>query len=1023
MSFRISSWAIKQPLAPFVFFVGFLLAGIVAYTYIPINGMPNVKIPIVNVSVVLAGSTPTIIESEITRRIEASVSGIGGIKHMTSSATADVSTTQIEFELGTDINDVLAKVRDQVASIRPLLPHGIEEPVIQKIDVDVVPILTFTVNSPDHAIEETSWLVDSEISRALLTIKGVAKVQRQGGLEREVKIELDAARLQAYGISVNYVNEQIRKTLLTLPAGRLESASQELLIKSNGTPKDIETLANTQISLPDGNTAKLLDLGTIRDTTAQQRQLARLNHQPVVAFAIYKSNAASEIEVESKTLAKLAQFKASHPTFEFNQIQSTVDYAKQTYHSALWSFIEGAILAGLAVYLFLRNWRATWITATVIPLSVIPTFAIMHALGFSLNLVSLLALSLVSGILVDDAIVEVENIMRHLRMGKTPYQAAMDAADEIGLAVVATTLVIVAVFTPVSFMGGIVGQYFIQFGLTVAVATIFSLFVARLITPVLSAYFLKNHIQSHAQPSWLTQYLNWVKKSLTNRLTTLVIGAFIVLGTVYLATQLPTDFMPNEDKSQSTLQVELAPGSKINDTDSVISSLTELLMTRPEVKSVYALIGGADSETNVEGEVRKAKLLIQLVPPAQRNLNAQAFEQAMLATIAQIPNARISFLNENGNKALSFSLVSDQPEALLQVARALETEMNGLPQLSNVSATTPSPRTELTIVPRPTEAAQLGVSTEAIAETVRLATLGDNNANLLRINLNNRQVPLRISLNANARTSLETIQQLLVPSAQGASVPLSTVADIQYGAGPSSIERFKQQRQITLEANLRNATLGEALEAINQLPSIKNMPNSVKKFDTGDAELLDEMFNSFLIAMMAGITLVLAILILLFRKLLQPLTIMAALPLSVCGALIGLSLAQLSLSLPAIIGILMLMGIVGKNGILLIDCIAELRSTGLERQAAIIAACEQRAQPIIMTSFAMIAGMLPILFGLGAGNAFRMPMAISVIGGLIVSTALSLIFIPLLYTLVDDFEAWLSPKLKNLTTLKSPSSI
>jgi HAE1 family hydrophobic/amphiphilic exporter-1 len=1019
MSFKISSWAIKQPLAPFVFFVGFLLAGLVAYKYIPVNGMPSVKIPIVNVSVVLAGSTPTIIESEITRHIEAAVSGIGGIKHMTSSATADVSNTQLEFELGTDINDVLSKVRDQVASIRPMLPHGIEEPVVQKIDMDVVPILTFTVSSPNHSIEETSWLVDSEINRALLSIKGVAKVQRQGGLEEEIKVELDAAKLQPYGISVSDVNDQIRKTLLTLPSGRLENSSQELLIKSNGAPKDIESLANTEISLSNGNTAKLIDLGTVRYTAAQQQELARYNHQPVVAFAIYKSNTASEIEVETKTLEKLAQFKTSHPTFEFNQIQSTVEYAKQTYHSALWSFIEGAILAGLAVYVFLRNWRATWITATVIPLSVIPTFAIMHSLGFSLNLVSLLALSLVSGILVDDAIVEVENIMRHLRMGKTPYQAAMDAADEIGLAVIATTLVIVAVFTPVSFMGGIVGQYFIQFGLTVAVATIFSLFVARLITPVLSAYFLQAQIKTHSQPSWLASYLIWVQKSLTNRPTTLLIGMFIILGTLYLATQLPTDFMPNEDKSQSTLQVELAPGSKITDTDAVVSTLTNLIRQKPEVKSVYAIIGGADSETNVEGEIRKAKLLIQLVAPAERQSSAQEFEQSISSDLSKIPNVRMSFLNENGNKALSFSLVSDRPEELTRVARALEIEMNGLPQLNNVSASTPSPRTELTIVPRATEAAKLGVNTEAIAETVRLATLGDNNSNLLRVNLNSRQVPVRISLDANARTSLQEIEKLLVPSNLGTSVPLSAVADIEYGTGPSSIERFKQQRQITLEANLNNATLGEALEAINQLPSIKKMPDSVKRYDTGDAELLDEMFNSFVIAMMAGVTLVLAILILLFRKLLQPFTIMAALPLSIAGALIGLSVAQLSLSLPAIIGILMLMGIVGKNGILLIDCIAELRALGLARQEAIFAACEQRAQPIIMTSFAMIAGMLPILFGLGAGNAFRMPMAIAVIGGLIASTALSLLFIPLIYTLVDDFESWLSPRLIKLTTLNN----
>ncbi len=1025
MSLRISSWAIRRPLLPFIILIGLIIAGALEYFKLPINNLPNVEIPIVNVSVVLPGATPTEIEAQITRRIEATVAGIDNIKHITSTITDSISSTQIEFQLGTDIDQALSKTRDQITVIRPLLPHGSEEPVIQRVDTDLSPILTFTADSHQRSLEETSWFVDSQVMSSLLAIKGVAKVQRQGGLSREVHIEVDPAKLQIYGITVELINNQLRQTALTLPAGRINDGIRETLIRTVGSPQDVETLSNMKIALPNGRSARLKDLGIVRDTSNETRQLARLNHQPVVAFAIYRSRLASEVNIELGVNKALHDLKIANPDIKFSRIQSQVEYTKESYHSALWSFLEGTLLAAIVVFLFLRTWRATWIAGLVIPLSVIPTFIVMQWLGFSLNIVTLLALSLVSGILVDDAIVEIENITRHMKMGKSPYQAAIDAADEIGLVVLATSAVIVAVFVPVSFMGGIVGQYFTQFGITVAVATIFSLLVARLITPVLAAYFLKPIInmntQSNAEvtPKWMEKYLKALEKALIHRKSMVLFGAVIVISSFAIGAWLPTDFMPTEDKSQSMLQVQLPPGSRLADTDIATRALSDILLRQPEVKSVYALIGGADSETNIDGEIRQATLSIQLQPRHQRSLGIQSFEQLMLKKLSVVPNIRIGFLNEDGNKAVNISLTSDNPELLQHTANKLEQELRDIKQLSNISSTSPLPRTELKITPRNGDAARLGVSTESISDTIRIATMGDQSMNLTRINVNGRQIPVRVLLNTHSEDDPAIINHLLIPSNTDQMIPLAAVADVALSAGATSIARFDQKRQIMLEADLNDATLGEALNAIDQLPTMKNLPAGVTRFDSGNAELLSDMFDSFSMAIIAGVLIVFAVLVLLFRTLLQPITIMLALPLSIGGALLALLLSQSALSLPAVIGILMLMGIVGKNGILLIDFMIEHRSAGMTRHEAIVEACKQRARPIIMTTLAMIAGMLPVIFGLGAGTEFRTPMALTVIGGLITSTGLSLLFIPVIYIFIDDFECWLAPKLKSFTTVET----
>lgn len=1022
MSLRISSWAIRRPLLPLMVFIGLLLSGWLAYQRLPVNNMPNVNVPAVSITIGLPGAAPSEIEAQITSKVEAAVSGIGNIKHIYSIVTDGSSNTEIEFQLDTNINQALSAVRDQVLQARAAMPQSIEEPQIQRVDVDALPVLTFSVNAPQKSLEEVSWLIDDQVMRALLAVKGVARIQRQGGMEREIRVELNPARLQAYGITAESVNQQLRQTALNWPAGRINEGTQETLIRTVGAPHDVEALANTPIALPGGRSARLHDLGVVRDTTIEPRQLAWMNREPVVAFAVYRTRSASEVSVEKGVNAALQQISATNAGVRFTQIQSLVEFTKESYHSALWSFFEGALLAAVVVLVFLRNVRATWITALEIPLSVVPTFIIMQWLGFSLNMVSLLALSLVSGILVDDAIVEIENIMRHLKMGKSPYQAAMDAADEIGLAVVATTIVIVAVFVPVSFMRGVVGQYFIQFGVTVAVATLFSLLVARTITPVLAAYFLKPDVHQETLPGWTRYYRTLLGFALAHQGMTMLAALGLLAGSFAMIQYIPTGFMPAEDKSQSMLQVELPPGARLVDTNQAVQALSARLLLRPEVKSVYALVGGQDTETNAEGDIRQAKLTIQLQPRSQRKMDAHAFEDAVMQDLVQVPNTRISFLNEKGSKEVMFILSSDNPELLEKTASTLENEMRGLKVLNDVSSTIPLPRSELIISPRPEQAARLGVSTEAIASTIRVATMGDLNANLMRFSTDNRQIPVRVLLDSAARNDAAIIGSLQVPSNNEQIVPLSSVANISLGAGPTRLDRYERQRQITLEANLNDATLGEALDAINQLPSIRNLPAGVNRFDTGDAELLKEMFDSFAMAMVAGVMMVFAVLVLLFRTVLQPLTIMMALPLSVCGALLALLLTGAELSLPAVIGILMLMGIVGKNGILLVDCIIVHRRKGkdhggMARSQAIINACQQRAQPIVMTTLAMIAGMMPVILGLGAGTAFRAPMATAVIGGLVTSTALSLLFVPVIYSFVDDFETWLVPRLRRMTTL------
>ena len=1009
MALNISAWSIRKPIPPLVLFAVLIVLGLVSFRSLPVTQMPNIDVPVVTVTIAQAGAAPSELETQVARPVEDAIAGLTGVKHVTSVLSDGVAVAMVEFVLETPTDRAVNDVRDAVAKIRSTLPQSIEEPVIQRIDVAGLPILTYAASIPGMSVDQLSWFVDDTVVRAMQGVPGIAQVKRIGGVDREIRVDLRPDRLAALGITASEINDQLRTSNIDLAGGRGTVGVQEQSIRTLAGAATVEELAQRRIALPGGRQALLQDLATVTDGGAEPRSFARVDGKPVVAFSLYRSKGFSDVVVGDAAAARLQQLTAEHPELSISEIDNLVRYTRADYDMTMETLIEGAILAVIVVFLFLRDIRATIISALAIPLSVLPTFGVMEALGFSLNSISLLAITLATGILVDDAIVEIENIVRHMRMGKSPYRAAIQAADEIGLAVVATTMTIVAVFLPVSFMGGIAGQYFKQFGITVAVAVTFSLLVARLVTPLMAAYLMRDHAQEEERDGWvMRRYLRLLDWSIRHRGRTIAFGLGIFVASAALASLFPTGLLPNNDISRSSLSIELPPGSTLEDTQAVADRLSALLREQPEVKSVYAVVGGGGLNPLdvANSEVREATIVATLVPRAERSLDQKAWESAMRAKVAAEPDLRFSFGAGGGAREFTLLLSGDDSAVLVRASLAIEREIREqVPVLANVVSTAAIDRPEIRIVPRLAEAAALGVSVAQIAETVRIATLGEISANLAKFSAGDRQVPIRVQIAENARGKLATFETLRVPTATGSKVPLTSVAHIGFGEGATTIDRYDRQRRVSIEGDLVGKTpLGEAMTAVLALPSVRNLPPGVSIRPFGDAEIMQEVFSGFTLAMGAGVLLVLAVLVLLFADIAQPVTILVSLPLSIGGAFLALLVTGYPISLPVVIGILMLLGIVTKNAILLVDFAIEAIAAGTGRTEALIEAGRKRARPVVMTTLAMIAGMVPSAIGWGEGGAFRSPMASVVIGGLITSTVLSLVFVPAVFTVLDDLN-------------------
>jgi multidrug efflux pump subunit AcrB len=1104
MNFRnISSWCIRNPVGPIVLFVGLMLAGFIAFARMQVNNAPDIDFPAALVTVIQPGAAPNEMETQVTQRVESAIRGINGVEEIGSTVTEGRSTTFVQFQLGTPTDRAVNDVRNAVSQIRSNLPEGILEPEVLRVDAEDEPISYIGAQTTDMTLEQLSWYIDNTVAKRLLGLEGIAAVSRIGGVDRTIRVILDPVALQAQGITAAQVNQQLRQSNMNGAGGRAEIAGSEQSVRVIGNAPDAYQLSQTQIALPGGRLVRLADLGEVKDSNSEQRSIAKMNGRQVVTFMIQRSKGSSEVTAYTVAWEELHKLEKENPKVHFSEVFNTVDYTKAQYRSAMEGLIEGAVLAVFVVFLFLRDLRATAISALAIPMSAIPAFWFMSLLDITLNFMSTMAMGLVAGVLVDDAIVEIENIVRHMRMGKSAYQASLDAADEIGLAVLATTMAIVAVFLPVALMPGIAGQYFKAFGFTVVVSVLMSLLVARMITPLVAAYFLRSRgVQPHAAWKWMDVYLKVLNWSLDTSkadallarlpkparkfgyyalgavLLLLVLGAFVagtgaamgmlgklgwpgaitfvialligvgvaygagkliglvvrmiasggfaewhrvvaerwnarlhdhrmtmvgagiatLLLSIILFGTLSQSFFPPQNDDYARINIVLPPGSTLKQTEAVTDRVAAMVSKDPNIERVFERVNVGTGRVNI-------------VLKKDREITSTEFERSWSSRLAAVPDARASFQTQNGGgpdadaRDIMLYLGGDDPVQLTAVAQRIAKEMETVPGLRAPRVGSQLAQPEITIKPRFDLAADLGVTTSALSQTIRIATLGDIEQNSAKFSLSDRQVPIKVSLSENARRDLATLENLPVPTSGGGSVPLKAVADIGFGSGPTTIQRSNQLRRLAIGADLAPGVVeGDVWAKVNQLPTLQNLPQGVQKMNLGNQKWQAELLFNFAIALIAGVLLVFAVLVLLYRRFLAPFVNMGSLLLAPLGAAVALHIAGQPVSLFVLIGILMLFGIVAKNSILLVDFAVEMMNHGMAKDEAIWEAGHKRAQPIVMTSVAMVAGMLPTAVSVTGDNSWRAPMGITVIGGLIFSTILTLLLVPSYFSIAISIE-------------------
>ncbi|HEX5686494.1 MAG TPA: efflux RND transporter permease subunit [Ideonella sp.] len=1004
---NVSTWSIRNPIPSVLLFIMLTLVGLMGFRWMKIQNFPDIDLPTVIVTASLPGASPSQLETEVARKIENSVATVQGVKHIYTTVQDGVATITVEFRLEKPTQQAVDDVRDAVSRVRSDLPGDLRDPVISKMELAGTPILTYTVASDRMDDEALSWFVDNQVAKSMLSVRGVGAVTRVGGVSREVRVALDPLKLQALNASAADISRQLRQTQQEAAGGRTDVGGAEQSVRTIATVQSADELAAMDVTLSDGRHVRLDQVATVQDTVAEQRSAALLNGKPVVGFEIVRSRGAGEVEVADGVRTELEKLKALHPDITITEAFNFVDPVIENYDGSMMLLYEGALLAVIVVWFFLRDWRATLVSATALPLSVIPAFAVMYFMGFTVNIVTLLSLSLVVGILVDDAIVEIENIMRHLRMGKTPLEAAREAADEIGLAVIATSFTLIAVFLPTAFMAGVPGKFFVQFGWTAAIAVFFSLVVARMLTPMMAAYMLKPQPEK-PDPKWMSMYMRWAAWALKHRIKVTLSAIGFTAASVMLLGYLPTGFVPPDDLSQTQVTVTLPPGSTFQQTYAAAEQARELITKNEHIKLVYTAIGGGSTGADPfmpagAAEVRKATLTINMTPRGDRSgISKQDIEAQLREALQPLPGARVKVGFGGSAEKFLLVLAGEDGRVLAEHARLVERDLRTIPGIGAVTSTLSLVRPEVVVRPDFARAADLGVTSSAIADTLRIALSGDYDQALPKLNLSQRQVPVVVKLADDARTDLDLLSRLSVPGARG-PVMLGNVATIAVDSGAAQIDRYDRLRNINFEIELNGQPLGEVEQQALAKPSLAKLPPGVIQRSVGDAEAMAELFASFGLAMLTGVLCIYIVLVLLFKDFVQPITILVALVLSLPGAFMALFITHTALSMPSMIGLIMLMGIATKNSILLVEyAIMARREHGMTRMEALLDACHKRARPIVMTTIAMGAGMMPIAIGLGVDPSFRSPMAIVVIGGLITSTFLSLLVIPVVFTFVDD---------------------
>ncbi len=1017
----LSNLSIKRPVVATVMILTLVTLGIFSARRLPIDMMPDVEIPVVSIITEFPGASPETVEREVTKKIEEAVNPVAGVKHISSVSREGLSTIMVEFNLEVKVDDVSQEVRAKINAARRDLPDGMKDPVIEKFDFNAMPIISLAVQSSTLPPRDLTTLVDRKVRRRFESIPGVAKAKLIGSSKREIAVEVNPARLAALGMGADEVVNGLATENVNTPLGRLTRGETEVPLRISGKPGSADDYRHMVIGRRAGRPITLGEVAGVVDGVEEQRTLALIDGRPAVGIDITKQTKANTVNVVDAVRATAAGLERELPPgTTIAVVRDTSTFIREAVSDVYNTLMLGGLLTIVIVFFFLNSWRSTIITGLTLPISVVSSFIVMYFLNMTINMLTLMALSLAIGLLIDDAIVVRENIVRHLERGQDHFEAAREGTAEIGLAVLATSMSIIAVFVPVAFMKGIIGRFFYQFGLTVAFAVLVSLFVSFTLDPMLSSRWYDPDIERKGKRNALQRALdgfnNWFERmaerykrligwSLDHRL--IVVGAAVLAFVAGLGifSIVQTEFQPQMDQGEFALKFQSAPGASFEETRGRLTEVLEGLSTFKEVQYTYASIGAGDSDT-----VRDATVFVRLVPKSQRALSIKQFTHLARGRLEKIPGITLNFLEDPSSfqKPLAVIIEGDDIPTLKRYAARLKDAMYTIPGIVDVEATMEQDLPEYRMFVDRDRAAALGLGSSAVANTVGVL-VGGNVASTYE-DEEGDAVNLRVRLPQALRGDIGHVDNLKisVPGPTGtALVPLADLVTFNRAISPAEISRRDLSREVTVSANLDNLPLGTASALANQAAERLNMAPGYRVVQGGDAEIMIESFGYMGEALLLAVIFVYLILAAQFESFIDPLSIMLSLPLSIVGMAGMLLLTGDTINIMSLIGLIMLMGLVTKNAILLVDYTKVLRGRGMDRRTALVTAGRTRLRPIMMTTSAMIFGMLPLFFALGEGAEMRAPMARAVVGGLITSTLLTLIVVPVVYTILDDVSAWI----------------
>ncbi len=1027
---KLSDVAISRPVFTTMMMGALLVLGAFAYMALSVEMFPKVDFPFVTVVTVFPGASAESVETDISKRIEDAVNQISGVRNIVSQSKEGYSLVFIEFQLEKNGFEASNEVREKVAGIRADLPDDVEEPVVSQYDPESEPIISLAI-SGQRSPREITTLAKDVIKKRLETISGVGSVQLVGGSEREIQVMVNPIAMESYGVTISDVQNAVAAANLEIPGGRIDEGSREYLVRVMGRLTDVHDFNSVIVKNHNGVPVYLSDVARVADSTVEQRSLSRYNGQPAVSLAISKQSGANTVEIAEKTHAVLAQLRSElPPDIKIEVVEDNSTFIKDSIHEIEFNIEFGMLLAVIVLFLFLLDIRPTIIAGLSIPISLIATFTIMSALGFSINMMTLLGLSLSVGILIDDAIVVIENIYRHIDEGAKPWDAAMTATKEIGLAVMATTFSIVVVFIPVAFMQGIVGRFFYQFGMTVAFAVTISLFVAFTLTPMLSSRWLRKTLGGHGGGSATSRksglfgsvmhvlgywnrmfdsikpaYSKLLASSLRHRWVVMLIAVGSFLVAIYLIAfsgLIGTEFMTQTDEGKVYVSVEAPPGTDLTSTSERIEQIENIVRKIPLVVGSYVTIGSGNDP------VTAGRVLFQLVPKDERNRSATQMADSIRTLITSVPGLKVAVSlgsGHGGDKPIEISVSGEDLAQINALARRLQKVVASIPGAIDVDNTQEEGKPELHVVVDRKAADDLGLNLATIPLTVRALVEGEV---VTRYKEGTEEYDVRVRLDKSFRESSDEVGRILVasgkdlPDGSKLLVPINRVAALSKEASIGQYNRHNRQRRVSVNANVMSGSFAGTVSGL-VMDSIETwqLPPGYKVEPVGEQEIMAETFTNILKALAMAIIFIYLLLASQYESFSDPFSIMLSLPLSLIGAVLGL--IGSSFSIMSLIGIVLLMGLVTKNAILLIDFVKQQREKGVSRTEAILIAGPIRLRPILMTTFAMVFGMLPLALGLGAGAELRSSMAKAVVGGIISSTLLTLIVVPVVYTLIEDF--------------------